>query len=62
MSKQSIGDRIGIALHNTGVRVAGAKGAKAAAALSDTLLGRHVEECDDRCGNCGETEVLRRQS
>ncbi|MFE0654082.1 hypothetical protein ACFVZH_36610 [Streptomyces sp. NPDC059534] len=58
MSKPSIGDRLGIALHNTGVRVAGAKGAKAAAAVSDALIGRHLELCDEKCGNCGGTEVL----
>ncbi|MFD0074275.1 hypothetical protein ACFVIY_17760 [Streptomyces sp. NPDC127166] len=62
MSKPSITDRLGIALHNGAVRVAGAKGAKAAAAVSDVLIGRHLEECDDRCGNCGETEMLRRSS
>ncbi|MFF5977202.1 hypothetical protein ACFY7C_37520 [Streptomyces sp. NPDC012769] len=56
MSK--LGDRVGIALHNTGVRVAGSVGAKAAAALSDLILGRHLETCDDRCDHCGEVEVL----
>ncbi|MFB8407542.1 hypothetical protein [Streptomyces sp. NPDC055912] len=60
MSKPSIGDRLGIALHNTGVRIAGAKGAKAAAVLSDALIGRHLEECDERCVDCGGTEVLHR--
>ncbi|MER6098359.1 hypothetical protein ABT154_21375 [Streptomyces sp. NPDC001728] len=61
MTKPSIADRIGIALHNGAVRVAGTTGAKAAAALSNAVIGRHLEECDDRCGNCGETEMLRRQ-
>ncbi|MEU9852786.1 hypothetical protein [Streptomyces sp. NPDC047974] len=60
MAKPNLGDRIGIALHNTAVRLAGQKGEKAAAVLSDALLGRHLEECDDRCGNCGEVEALRR--
>ncbi|MEU6170177.1 hypothetical protein [Streptomyces tanashiensis] len=60
MSKPSIGGRLGIALHNTGVRVAGAKGAKAAAAVSDVLIGRHLELCDENCRDCGGTDVLHR--
>jgi hypothetical protein len=42
------------ALHNAGVKVAGRAGAKAAAVISNALLGRHFEECSDACGWCDE--------
>ena len=36
------------AIHNVGVKVGGRTGAM----VTDTLVGRHWEECSDECGWC----------
>jgi aldehyde:ferredoxin oxidoreductase len=40
------------ALHNTGKKLAGEKGIKAAKAISKATLGRYLEKCDESCGHC----------
>ncbi|MEK9524030.1 hypothetical protein MIU24_32355 [Streptomyces venezuelae] len=51
MPKPSLIGRLTAATHNAGVRTAGAKGAKIAAAVTNTLLGSQVAECGPTCGD-----------
>lgn len=64
MSKPSIRARLAAATHDAGVRVAGDKGAKVAAAITKPLLDGRLVECGDACGpHCADSEhvdILRR--
>ncbi|MFI1867389.1 hypothetical protein [Streptomyces jumonjinensis] len=46
-------DKLAIALHHTGQKLAGQKGIAAAKAVSAAVLGRHLEPCTgDACDHC----------
>ncbi|MFD6360187.1 hypothetical protein ACFWFX_10070 [Streptomyces roseolus] len=64
MAKPSIRARLTAAAHNAGVRTAGDKGAKAAAAVTNALLRSQVADCGPACGDhCSDAEhvdILRR--